>query len=127
MSFSTKTIAAPPAWERYPAAGQFGYLINSGKSTLNNAIVRKRIASKSTRIGKSNMSHVIYQIVEREVDDVFSETFPSRESAHKAANRAAREQRTPGDDEAIEYEDSDGKWHDERAKGVDRPDTDVKG
>ena len=79
------------------------------------------------------MSHVTYQIVEHDggwaykVSDVFSETFPSKELAQKAANRAAREQRAPGSDEAIEFEDSDGKCHDEDAKGIDRPDTDVKG
>jgi Uncharacterized protein conserved in bacteria (DUF2188) len=100
---------------------------------LNNAIQRACGASQSSEKGKSNMSHVIYQIVEHDggwaykVGDVFSETFPSRELAQKAANRAAREQRAPGSDEAIEFEDSDGKWHDEDAKGIDRPDTDVKG
>jgi hypothetical protein len=60
------------------------------------------------------------------VGDVFSETFPSKELAQKAANGVAREQRAPGSDEAIEYEDSAGKWHDEDAKGSDRPDTEVK-
>jgi hypothetical protein len=99
----------------------------------NNAIEKNAELRKPSKKGKSHMSHVIYQIVEHDggwaykVGDVYSETFPSRESAQKAANRAAREQRTPGDDEAIEFEDSDGKWHDEDAKGIDRPDTDVKG
>jgi Uncharacterized protein conserved in bacteria (DUF2188) len=78
------------------------------------------------------MSHVTYQIVEHDggwaykVGDVFSESFPSKELAQKAAGRAAREQRAPGDDVAIEYEDSAGKWHDEDTRGSDRPDTDVK-
>jgi hypothetical protein len=89
----------------------------------NNAIEKNAELRKPSKKGKSHMSHGwAYK-----VGDVYSETFPSRESAQKAANRAAREQRTPGDDEAIEFEDSDGKWHDEDAKGIDRPDTDVKG
>jgi hypothetical protein len=78
------------------------------------------------------MSHVIYQIIEHDggwaykAGDVFSETFPSKELAQKAAHRAAREQRAPGSDVTIEFEDRDGKWHDEDAKGTDRPDTEVK-
>jgi hypothetical protein len=79
------------------------------------------------------MAHVTYQIVEHEggwaykVGDVFSEAFASKELAREAARKAAREQKTPGEDEAIEYEDKSGRWHDEDAKGDDRPDTDVKG
>jgi hypothetical protein len=78
------------------------------------------------------MAHVVYQIIRHEdgwayrVGGVISETFASRELAHAAAVRAAREQRTPGDTEAIEYEDEAGRWHDEIAKGGDRPDTEVK-
>jgi hypothetical protein len=100
---------------------------------LNNAIEKACVASKSSQIEKSNMSHVTYQIVEHDggwaykVDDIFSETFPSTELAQKAAKTAAREHRAPGSDEAIEFEDSDGKWHDEDAEGINRPVTDVKG
>ena len=78
------------------------------------------------------MSHVTYTIVEHDggwaykVGDVFSETFPSREKAHAAAERAAHEQRIPGDGIAIEYEDSSGRWHEEEERGNDRPETDVK-
>ncbi len=78
------------------------------------------------------MSHVTYKVVEHDggwaykLGEVFSETFASRDLAHAAAARAAREQRTPGESAAIEYEDSAGKWHDEYAKGSDRPDADVK-
>ena len=79
------------------------------------------------------MSHVTYQVVEHDggwaykAGEVFSETFPNEKLARAAANRAAREQRTPGESEAIEYEDRAGDWHDEFASGSDRPDTDVKG
>ena len=78
------------------------------------------------------MSHVTYQIVEHDggwaykVDDVFSETFPSHAAALAAAKAAAAEQRVPGQTEAIEWEDANGRWHSETASGRDRPDTDVK-
>jgi hypothetical protein len=61
------------------------------------------------------------------VDGVFSETFPSHDMARRAAERAAREQGVPGDTTGIEYEDKDGRWHDEVAAGDDRPETDVEG
>ena len=59
------------------------------------------------------------------LNDVFSEPFPSRAAAIKAANRAAAEQRTPGDLTMIEYQDENGQWHIERSEGGDRPDADV--
>ena len=79
------------------------------------------------------MAHVTYWLVEHDggwaykVGDVFSESFASRELARAAAKRAALEQRAPGEDVVIEYEDSSGHWRDEAAKGSDRPDTDVEG
>lgn len=79
------------------------------------------------------MAHVTYRIVEHDggwaykVGDVFSETFPSHDAARQAAERAAREQKAPGDTTPIEFEDKTGKWHEETARGTDRPDTDVKG
>ena len=51
--------------------------------------------------------------------------FRTREAAVKAANRVAAEQRVPGRTEAIEYEDKDGNWHEELARGDDRPEADV--
>ncbi|MFZ0209931.1 MAG: DUF2188 domain-containing protein [Roseiarcus sp.] len=78
------------------------------------------------------MTQVAYHVVEHDggwaykVGEVFSETFPSKELAHAAAARAAREQTTPGESAAIEYEDSAGNWHDEYAKGSDRPDAEVE-
>jgi len=77
------------------------------------------------------MTHVTYKIVLHDdgwaytVDGVFSESFPTHAAALAAARRAAVEQRTPGRTEAIEYEDANGKWHIETARGTDRPDTDV--
>lgn len=78
------------------------------------------------------MTHVTYQVVEHDggwaykVGDVYSETFPTHALAHAAAAQAAQEQRTPGETEAIQYEDRAGQWREETAKGDDRPRTDVK-
>ena len=78
------------------------------------------------------MSHVTYRVVRHDegwaytVDGVFSEAFPTHAAALAAARRAAAEQRVPGNTEAIEYEDANGKWHTETARGTDRPRTDVE-
>ena len=77
------------------------------------------------------MSHITYRIVEHDggwaykLGDVFSETFQTHALALEAAKKAAAEQRVPGNTEAIEYEDRDGKWHEELSRGDDRPETDV--
>ena len=78
------------------------------------------------------MSVVTYDIVEHDggwaykFDVVFSETFPSHEAALRAAKTVAREQKTPGPTQVIEYEDQKGKWHTETASGTDRPETKIK-
>ena len=78
------------------------------------------------------MPKITYHIIEHDggwayrVGDVFSETFPSHDLARKAADRAAAEQRVGGETTDISYEDSQGRWHVEIAKGGDRPDTDVE-
>jgi len=60
------------------------------------------------------MSHVQYVVFQHDgglayrAGDTVSETFPSRERAPKAAEAAAREQRTPGETAAIPYETPDG-------------------
>ena len=78
------------------------------------------------------MAHVTYDIVEHDggfaykVGDVFSETFPTHRAAHDAAVAAAQRQQVEGADEAILYQDSHGKWHEEQADGGDRPETDVE-
>jgi hypothetical protein len=79
------------------------------------------------------MSKIVYEIVEHDggwaykADGVFSETFPSHDAARRAAEHAAREQVVAGSTTGISYEDKDGRWHDEIARGDDRPETDVKG
>jgi hypothetical protein len=78
------------------------------------------------------MTHVTYQVIPHDggwayrMAGTISETYPTRELAHAAAARAAGEQRAPGKNEAIEYEDSSGQWREEDAPGADRPETDVK-
>ena len=78
------------------------------------------------------MAHVTYDVVEHDggfaykVGDVFSETFPTHAAAHAAAESAARRQQIGGEDEAIQYQDSKGQWHEEQARGGDRPQTDVE-
>jgi hypothetical protein len=78
------------------------------------------------------MPEVIYEIVEHDggwaykANGVFSESFPSHAAALKAAQTAAAEQRVPGDTHVIQYEDENGRWHTETARGSDRPITEVK-
>jgi len=75
---------------------------------------------------------VVYRIVEHnggwayKVGDVFSETFPSHRDALAAAKVAASEQQVAGETAGIEYETSDGQWHEELASGQDRPETSVE-
>ncbi len=79
------------------------------------------------------MAKVTYEIVEHDggwayrVNGVYSEPFPTHDLARKAAERAAQEQLAPGETTPISYEDEKGRWHDEVAKGSDRPETDVEG
>lgn len=77
------------------------------------------------------MSHVTYRVIRHEdgwaytANGAFSERFETHAEALAAARRAAAEQRVPGQTEAIEYEDENGRWHSETARGRDRPETDV--
>jgi hypothetical protein len=79
------------------------------------------------------MAHVTYRIVEHDggwayqSDGTYSETFSSHDAAKAAAIRAAREQKVPDKNAAIEYETADGRWVTEDADGHDRPDTEVEG
>jgi Uncharacterized protein conserved in bacteria (DUF2188) len=68
------------------------------------------------------MADVTYEIVEHDggwayrLGDVYSETFPTRDQAV---------QEMPRDTEAIQYQDADGRWHEELARGNDIPQTQV--
>jgi hypothetical protein len=78
------------------------------------------------------LTQISYNIVEHEdgwayqANGTFSEAFPSREAALKAAKKAAAEQRQPGESEGISFEDKKGQWHDELSSGQDRPTTKVQ-
>ena len=77
------------------------------------------------------MTELVYHLVQHDggwayqVDGSYSETFPTREAAHKAAMRAAGEQRVSGETTGIEYEDGAGRWRSEVDPGDDRPQTKV--
>lgn len=76
---------------------------------------------------------ITYRIVEHDggwaykLGDVFSETFPTHDAAADAAKTAAAEQRVPGETAPILYQDEKGGWHEETARGSDRPAVDVTG
>lgn len=78
------------------------------------------------------MSHVTYDIVEHDggfaykLGDVFSEAFPTHKAALDAAIAAADRQQAAGRTEAIQYQDAQGKWHEELSPGGDRPQTEVE-
>ncbi|MEO3385295.1 DUF2188 domain-containing protein [Mesorhizobium sp. CAU 1741] len=75
---------------------------------------------------------VTYHIVEHDggwaykLGDVYSETFPSHDAALAAARRVAVEQQQPGHSAGITWEDAKGEWHEEVARGDDRPQVDVE-
>jgi len=77
------------------------------------------------------MTTIHYHIVPHDggyaykLGDVFSEPFPTHDAALRAAQRAAAEQRVPGETTIIQWQDNQGKWHTETAEGSDRPEADV--
>ncbi len=79
------------------------------------------------------MTKVIYEIVQHDggwayrSNGVYSETFPTQDAARRAAGRVAKEQQLGGETESISYEDRDGQWHSEVARGDDRPEAEVRG
>jgi hypothetical protein len=79
------------------------------------------------------MSKMTYRVLKHdggwayEANGTYSESFPTREAARRAAKLAASEQATPGETTQISYEDEKGRWHTEVDAGTDRPKTSVKG
>ncbi len=77
------------------------------------------------------MAKLTYKIVEHDggwaykVGTTFSETFKSHAEALRAAEIASAEQQVSGATDGIQYEDSEGRWHEELADGRDRPQTEV--
>jgi hypothetical protein len=78
------------------------------------------------------MARVTYHVVEHDggwaykLGDVFSEAFATHDLALKAAQQAAREQQIGGETTTILYQDANGKWHEERSDGSDRPQAEVE-
>lgn len=90
-------------------------------------------AGRVLRPEEHMMADVRYEVVEHDggwaykLGDVFSETFPDRDTAVKRAKAVAAEQRVPGEGGPIRYQDRQGTWHDEVSAGNDRPSPDVTG
>jgi hypothetical protein len=82
---------------------------------------------------EDGMSKITYKVVKHdggwayEANGTYSEPFPTREAARKAARLAASEQAAPGETTQISYEDEKGRWHNEVDSGTDRPKTTVEG
>lgn len=74
---------------------------------------------------------VIYHVAEHDegfayrMEDVWSETFVSREEALQAARAAASRQRLSGESTEITFQDETGAWQTQEVSGEDRPSTDV--
>lgn len=84
-----------------------------------------------TTLQQPHRLHAVYRIVEHDggwayrVEDVFSESYPTRRGAILAADAAALAHEQNGQSTHIEYQDEAGIWHRESQAGDDRPDTDV--
>ena len=78
------------------------------------------------------MAKITYAVVEHDggfayrVGDVYSETFATHQAAHEAAESAAARQQLGGEDTQIQYQDADGNWREERAKGDQPPQAEVE-
>ena len=79
------------------------------------------------------MTQITYHIVEHDggwtykLGDVFAETYRTHDEARAAADVAAQEQQLGGEDVPISWQDADGVWHEETARGDDRPEAEVTG
>lgn len=78
------------------------------------------------------MTKIVYEIVEHDggwaykLDDVFSETYPTKEQATAAANDVAARQQLSGESEVVQYQDEKATWREEDVSGDDRPEVDVR-
>jgi hypothetical protein len=87
---------------------------------------------KCDYIWRIAMSTITYKVVKHdggwayEANGTYSEPFPTRDSARKAAKLAASEQAAPGETTQISYEDEKGRWHNEVDSGTERPKLQLK-
>ena len=78
------------------------------------------------------MAHVTYEIVEHDggwaykLGDVFSEPFRDARGGGGGGKDGGGGAALPGRRETIEYQDEEGNWHEELARGDDRPETEVQ-
>jgi len=101
---------------------------------LFQVVFHAQIASEGKRFDFEDVAGAICDKLLRRHPHVFGASGPMSRAEQnaaweqiKAAERAAAEQRVPGETTGISYEDKDGHWHDELSVGKDRPDTAVKG
>jgi hypothetical protein len=106
---------------------------SSKRSAIKKSVKREGHSRKKVEAERrDHMTKVTYMIVEHDggfaykVGDVFSESYPSHDAALAAARTAAMEQQQPGETTSISWEDEQGEWHEETAKGDDRPLTEVE-
>jgi hypothetical protein len=78
------------------------------------------------------MTEIHYKVVQHDggwtykLGDVFAETYRTHDDALAAARAVAAEQQLSGETVPISWQDADGKWHEEVARGDDRPIVDVE-
>ena len=90
-------------------------------------------AKQLSWMGLAPLDQITYKVVKHdggwayEVNGTYSEPFPTRNAARKAAKLAASEQAASGETTRISYEDEKGRWHNEVDSRTDRPKTTVQG
>jgi hypothetical protein len=73
------------------------------------------------------MTEIHYKIVPHDsgwtykLGDVFADTYHTHEEALAAARTVATEQQLSGETVPISWQDATGKWHEDVARGDDRP------
>ena len=115
------------------ALGAYGlYRLFRSRSRRTPRGLLQDMRPRADRSREQRSRAVTYEVVEHDggwaykVGDVFSESFATRQEALTAANQAAEAHRRAGDDEVIQYQDRDGRWHEETAPGRSRPETKVE-
>jgi hypothetical protein len=82
---------------------------------------------------EGQLVHLVYEIVKHgdgwasQVGETISGIYASHDLSRLAAVSAAREHELIGNTVGIEFEDSNGKWHQALSDGNDRPSASVDG
>jgi hypothetical protein len=125
--FTSASIEASALAQRAPCA----IVLNLEVLSYKNAERFARIALSHGQSAKGDvlMRKVRYKVLRHdagwayEANGTYSETFPTREAARKAARFAAYEQLPPGESTLIDYEDETGTLQHEIPDTGDRPKT----